>query len=236
MKIIDFIETQPLQKRNTIKREFFGFSKSASVKVLHVAAGEVVFWQETPLKAIYALMEGQATALLNQSSYISYAFSDFFPFEFFGEAEALSGSPTMFAEIRAKTDCVFILISVKDYMAWVMSDTQIMHIRVSRMLRQLLVQASEERNALFQPSSLRLTAFLVEYFEKNDEEKPFVVVKQTQPKIAEQIGFGIRTIGRGIRRLEQHGYISLYKGKVKISREQYNKLKLKLEQDKVANT
>lgn len=236
MKIIDFIETLPLPMRNTVKREFFGFSKSSSVQVLHVPAGEVVFLQETPLKAIYVLIEGQATAFSNQSSYISYAFSDFSPIELFGESEALSGAPTTFAEIKAKTDCTFILISIKDYMAWVMSDVQIMHTRVSRMLRQLLVQASEERNALFQPSAYRLTSFLIDYFEEHDQGDPFLVVQQTQYMIAEQIGFGTRTVGRGIRELVQRGYITLYRGKVKISRVQYEKLKLKLKQENPDNT
>ncbi|NLJ40916.1 MAG: Crp/Fnr family transcriptional regulator [Clostridiales bacterium] len=129
-----------------------------------------------------------------------------------GEMEALIGENIIAYNARAYTDCDLIRIPSKTFLKWFETDIYIVR-KLSLALAKKLYESSMEAIKYSQhPAIIRLAGLL-------HSEDEGVVVK-TRQQLAETCGVSVRTINRCIIKLKEKELISLYKGKIVISKEQ----------------
>lgn len=235
MTFSEFLDKEPEPLRRSLRQLLAGFSDTAQVNLVRVAAGESILRQGEPRGDIYILISGRVLNVVQQAHFSSYAFREYTPPEFFGEQEALAGIPTIIADVRAKTACRFLAISEADYLRWVQSDTQTMQKQVRTVLALLLEQAAHERAALFLNSDERIARFLADYYERHagggTKRKQTaagasgITVRQGHAAIAEEIGVSPRTVNRCVQKLADAGTVGIHRGKMTLTQEQYEALK-----------
>lgn len=227
MTYSEFLSRELEGRRAAIRALLGGFSDAARVAVLAAKAGDTVLHQGDARSDIYVLVSGRASTVSQHAGYTTYAFDEFGPVALFGEQEALAGYSHIIADVRAKTDCRFLVLREPDYLRWVQSDTAIMQRRVRTVLNILFSQLHQERSALFLSSEQRMRQFLAAYYERRQKSAAggTVTVRQTRPSIAEETSFSLRTVNRIVQALKKQGGISLCKGKIAINEAQYRALK-----------
>lgn len=229
----EFLRGENEVRRGKLRAMLVGFSDAAEVKVQLVKQGENIMNQGEKCKSLLLLLSGRACAVSQHTGYNTYVFDEFGPMVLFGEQEILSGIEHVAVNVRAKTDCRLLSISVSDYLRWIQSDSRIMQRRMRSVLQTLFSQIQQERAFLFQKSGERMDYFLVEYYEKHVSNAPDgrVTVRQTRNAIAEQTGFSQRTVNRNISRLYTENKIELVRGKIVMKKGHYEMLRQGMEDE-----
>ena len=110
--------------------------------------------------------------------------------------------------------------------------------RISFHIANDLYRDSGLNGKLFYLSGLeRVTFYLLDYYEKNAYQSPFVVVRQSYQNIANHIGVSQRTVVRAVRDLREQGLCTMLGKHIKISKEEYEKISARIPaSDRIAST
>lgn len=229
MTYSEFLDKEPEALRRKVRALLGGYADTAAVAVQWVKAGDTVLNQGDHRSDIVMLLSGRVSIVSQHAGYTTYAFDEFTPVCMFGEQEALSGKVHIEADVRAKTNCRFLVLHEADYLRWIQSDTTIMQRRVRSIITTLMSQVTRQRGALFLSSHQRMQQFLAAYWERHAKAAAggVLAVRQTRQAIAEETGFSLRTVNRIIHQMQTEGEISLNKGKITMTENQYEALKAK---------
>ncbi len=142
-----------------------------------------------------------------------------------GLLELFSRQRTIIATILAKTDVSVLRIPADELYQFAMNDLPLLR-RISFHIANDLYRDSGLNGKLFYLSGLeRVTFYLMDYYEKNAYQSPFVIVRQSYQNIANHIGVSQRTVVRAIRDLRESGLCSMSGKHIRISSEQLNQMK-----------
>ncbi len=86
----------------------------------------------------------------------------------------------------------------------------------------ILVEGEMQVINIFENGSMYKFASIKQY---ETENRPVLILRQKRLEVAEHLGLSERTINRTILKLKQEGLINVTSGKVKISRENFDRLK-----------
>ncbi len=230
MTYSEFLDKEPEPLRKKLRVLLGGYPNTAAVALHPVKAGETMLRLGDRRSDIAVLLSGRASVVSQHAGYTTYAFDEFVPVCMFGEQEALSGRAYIVADVRAKTNCRFLLLREADYLRWIQSDAAVMQRRVRSVVGTLMNQMSRQRGALFLSSHQRIQRFLAAYWENHPRAVVggVLAVRQTRPAIAEETGFSLRTVGRVVQHMQAGGEISLLKGKITLTEAQYKALKAQI--------
>lgn len=227
MDVQQLLKKESEAVRDYLSKLFSHFPEDTPISVLEVKKGVTVIAQNTPCTQVYILVRGIVKAAVNQPGFITYPFSQFSPVEFFGEQEILGQFPHYIADVRTQTPCRFFIISADSYREWIRRDNQALLERVRSAIRALLSQAAQERDTLFMDSLTRLLQFLDTYASEH-KDKNGTLVAVTRGAISEETGCSIRTVNRAVIKLKEQGLLGINKGKIHITGEQGQKIRLLL--------
>lgn len=144
------------------------------------------------------------------------------PIDFIGEVTILAGMPKTSVTIETITESIIMYISRKDFEEWIKKDIHFLTL-VSQKVALKLYRSSSNRGAkLFYPPHFLLLDYLLQFAQKEKIQKDqTIIIKKTREELYEEIGVSVKTINRTIPKLKEDGVISIVKGKISMSYEQY---------------
>lgn len=144
------------------------------------------------------------------------------PIDFIGEVTILAGMPKTSVAIETITESIIMYIPRKDFEEWIKKDIHFLTL-VSQKVALKLYRSSSNRGAkLFYPPHFLLLDYLLQFAQKEKIQKDqTIIIKKTREELYEEIGVSVKTINRTIPKLKEDGVISIVKGKISMSYEQY---------------
>lgn len=146
--------------------------------------------------------------------------------DFIGEVTLLAGFSHSSVTIETLTECVILYISRTDCEKWFAVDNHFLHLVAKHVAYKLYRSSYTNGTKLFYPPSFLVLDYLIHYVKENPIPKQGVlVVKKTRQELYEEIGITVKTINRTVKKLvEEDRLVSLYKGKITITGEQYQRI------------
>lgn len=144
------------------------------------------------------------------------------PIDFIGEVTILAGMRQTSVTIETITESIIMYISRKDFEKWIQKDIHFLRL-VSQKVALKLYRSSSNRGAkLFYPPHFLLLDYLIQYAQQEQIQKTkYLIVKKTRQELHEETGITVKTINRTIPKLKDDQVISIVKGKISMTYEQY---------------
>lgn len=145
------------------------------------------------------------------------------PIDFVGEVTILAGMEKTSVTIETLTETTVVYFSRKDFEDWISQDIQLLRL-VAHKIAYKLYRSSYNRGArLFYPPIFLLLDYILKQAALMDiEKKKEIVIQKTRQELYEECGITVKTLGRTINKLKEDGVISLKKGKITMTLEQYH--------------
>lgn len=124
--------------------------------------------------------------------------------------------------IETITESIIMYISRENFEEWIKKDIHFLYL-VSQKVALKLYRSSSNRGAkLFYPPTFLLLDYLIQYAQREEIKKgETLILKQTREELYEEVSISVKTLNRTIGKLKQDGVISIIKGKIAISYDQY---------------
>lgn len=146
------------------------------------------------------------------------------PGEFIGEMELLCQNTEIFFSARAYDECEIIRIPQAEFMHWLETDsTFLMHIATT-LAKKLHDTAGAICQHVRNDAIGIVSLYIVESVNGQFSSHGKAIIKDTRTAIAENCRISERTANRSIKYLCDLGYISLSKGKISVTPDQFTKL------------
>ena len=144
------------------------------------------------------------------------------PIDFIGEVTIIAGMRQTSVTIETITESIIMYISRADFEEWIKKDIHFLYL-VSQKVALKLYRSSSNRGAkLFYPPTFLLLDYLIQYAQREEIKKgETLILKQTREELYEEVSISVKTLNRTIGKLKQDGVISIIKGKIAISYDQY---------------
>lgn len=144
--------------------------------------------------------------------------------DFVGEVTILAEKECTSVTIETLTECVVFMISRADFEMWISRDIHFLRL-VTHKIAYKLYRSSYNRGArLFYPPNFLLLDYLLKYASANDiEHHKEITLRKTREQIREELGMTVKTINRAVSKLKESGLISIHKGKITMSVDQYKR-------------
>lgn len=145
------------------------------------------------------------------------------PIDFVGEVTILAEMEKTSVTIETLTETTVVYFSRKDFEDWISQDIQLLRL-VAHKIAYKLYRSSYNRGArLFYPPIFLLLDYVLKQAALMDiEKKKEIVIQKTRQELYEECGITVKTLGRTINKLKEDGVISLKKGKITMTLEQYH--------------
>lgn len=179
--------------------------------------------KDAPIEAIYILVEGEMQVINIFENGSMYKFASIKPYAFIGAFELLSGNQQYAATLITRCKCNLIKLEKEDFLRLIESDHTIALDVLTFISKAMFDQSYTSGEIKILPAHLMLTKYLIKQYET--ENRPVLILRQKRLEVAEHLGLSERTINRTILKLKQEGLINVTSGKVKISRENFDRLK-----------
>lgn len=146
------------------------------------------------------------------------------PIDFIGEVTILAGMEKTSVTIETLTETTAVFFSRKDFEEWIAKDIHFLKL-VSQKVAFKLYRSSYNRGArLFYPPHFILLDYILKSASAMDiEKKGSIILPKTRQALYEECGITVKTINRTIRKLKEDGLVSITRGKISMSLEQYRK-------------
>lgn len=180
--------------------------------------------KEDRVEHVYILIKGELKVINEFENGSIYIFSNILPISFIGELEVLSGEPTFALTIEAFTDSAALRIPAADFEKWLESDPHLLLLTARILAKKMYPTSAQNGIVLFRPGISKLQSFIINAYQKNLPQGGTLLIAKKRQQIADEIGIGIKTIHRSVQKLNQDGLISLRKGKIQITQDQYLKI------------
>lgn len=190
------------------------------------AAGSIIHQKNMELRHFGIVAIGENRVINEFENGNVYMIESNKAIDFIGEVTILSGMQNTSVTIEAVTDNIVAYISRKDAEQWLAEDRNILGL-ASRHTAFKLYRSSYTNGAkLFYPPSYLLLDYIIRYGQQHGMDNPHpphsLTISKTRQALQEEIGVNIKTINRTIRQLKEEGYLTIIKGKITFTPEQYH--------------
>lgn len=146
------------------------------------------------------------------------------PIDFVGEVTILAGMEKTSVTIETLTETTVVFFSRKDFEDWISKDIHFLRL-VAHKVAYKLYRSSYNRGArlFYPPNFILLDYILKSAASMGIDKKGEVILPKTRQALYEECGITVKTINRTIAKLKEDGLISLKKGKICMTKEQYLK-------------
>lgn len=180
---------------------------------------------------IYIILKGDIVGLDYQKLGRVYYFMDFTQMFIMGDFEIFSESPTYSVSIRASENCEILAIPAALYWQWIQHDENALLLRMKNVMSTLTSESVNHRKYMFMSCKERLMKYLVgSYAYKREKKTGILRLNRTQMELSDRVGFNLRSVQRSIAALEKEKLITMEKGKITVSHEQFVKMSRYLEE------
>lgn len=195
-----------------------------AMQYVRIPEGQAVLQAGTGCEYVWAVIKGEVSGDDIQMPGNVYSFLEYSGPNIMGDYELFAGLMEFQKTIYAVVTTEAFRIPTGIYMKWVRTDQNALFMRAKEFARTLATEISSERKYLLLNAKDRLILYLVKAYGKWECDDN-CILKKTQSQLAQHIGANVRTVQRSILRLEGEGFLSCQRGKIHISRRQYEMLK-----------
>lgn len=199
-----------------------------SFHIVNISANTVFIEEGEPAEGIYILLKGKVSAMEERVLEITYKHYEFSPIEVFGAMELIGEMDEYMTTLLTIDNCIFMKTSRTRYEQWLMEDPGAFRMQSARIERYLLAQVRKERLNVLLGGMERVTMLLCHRYEILAENSTACVCI-SRKDVFERTGLSERTVTRLLKGLEAKNYISRKGWDIRVSFEQYQKLKEMLE-------
>lgn len=179
---------------------------------------------------IYILVDGTVRAMEYRILGMQYDYMRFRALQIFGGMEVLLDMKVYGTSLVTMTDCTFFVLEKEVYKRWLDMDTCVLRIQAKNLVKLLFEQGRKERILSFLQGRERLFLIFMEEYDIHHDQNGKCRIEWTQNRMSASSGLSVRTINRAVRQMSDDGYITYHRGRIRIDREQYEKMKAYLDQ------
>ncbi len=185
--------------------------------------GEAVVRKGERADHVFILTKGTTRVSNEFASGQRYSFAKQTVPDLIGDLEVLAEQEYFSTTNEAVTTCEVIAMSADTFKQWMKRDNHFA-CAIAQMLAKKMYPTSNENGRIkFQPSIQRLQQYLIKRL--NDSPSELFVLHSNRQQIADEIGTSVKTVNRGVNKLCEANFISLFHGKISINPEQQEKLR-----------
>ena len=198
-------------------------------------AGSLIHQKDTTLKYFGIVAQGENRVINELENGNVYMIERNKAIDFIGEVTLLADLPKTSVTIEAVTDNVVAYVSLKDAKRWLREDMNILRLAARHTARKLYRSSYNNGAKLFYPPDFLLLDYLIKYGSQQETGRPDafpMTINRTRQMLQEETGINVKTLNRVIRQLKEEGGVSLCKGKITLSQDQYQRALARRDQQK----
>ena len=229
-QIENILEQIPQDQREYFKR-YFQNAPGAVLRTLTIekrAADKILVEENETVDKVYVLMSGTVRAVDYRVKGSAYEFARFDGVTLLGSMECFFGIDKYMTTLITTTACVLLSMPRQVFETWLWQDANALRAEAEKMRGYLLERTRENRVMLLLNGMERLIFLLVKICTGKPQAEEYLL-RVNRQELAEQTGTSIKTVNRSMKKLEEDGFLCRQGHKVKITQNQYESMKLYLE-------
>lgn len=184
--------------------------------------GQIIHQKDFKLEHFGLIVKGEHRVINEFQNGNIYMIEKNEPIDFVGEVTILAGMERTSVTIETLTETTVIYFQRKDFEEWIAEDNHFLRLVAGKVAFKLYRSSYNRGARLFYPPQFILLDYILKYaaaeqIEKNGQ----VVIKKTRQELYEECGITVKTLNRTIKRLEEDGVVTMCKGKMTMTLEQY---------------
>lgn len=186
--------------------------------------GTIIHQKDFALKSFGIIAKGEHRVINEFENGNVYMIEKNEPIDFVGEVTILAGMEKTSVTIETLTETTVIYFSRKDFEEWIEKDIHFLRL-VSQKVAYKLYRSSYNRGArLFYPPQFILLDYILKQADAmNIRKREHIIIRKTRQELYEECGITVKTINRTVKKLQEDEVISVEKGKISMSLEQYHR-------------
>lgn len=199
------------------------FCRSVTYRVYE--AGSTIISTDGTCSQVYILLSGRLQGVEERIHSMNYCFTEIEPVDIIGDYELFTDNAQRIITLKTLEPALCLVIPAKEYLAWIRTDADALFLRIQMLLRQIISQTTFERQNFFFSNRERFLLFVYRECILQTQENSGFRIPLTHNEIASRLGCSVRTVNRLISSLSQEELLSFRHGKIRISRQQLEKIR-----------
>ena len=184
--------------------------------------GDIISRKQDDLENLGILVHGETRVINEFENGNIYMIESNPPIDYIGEVTILANQEFTSVTIEASKPCIVFFVPRKYAEKWIFENVEILKRISSRVAYKLYRSSIEKGMKLFYPSDFILIDYIVKNCIHNNSENNYpLLINKTRIILAEEIGMNIKTLNRTITKLKKENILSLEKGKILVTLENY---------------
>jgi len=185
---------------------------------------DVLLKKDEEIKFVYILYSGTLRVINEFSNGSIYGFANIDSIDFIGALEILAEEPKIACTVEAITDGAALRVSKEDFLEWFNKDIEFSRI-LAKILAKKFYPTISRNGAVFMNSAMySLAGFIIKSVKDNINQGKVGFITTKRQHIADELGISLRTVYRLIKELKEDNLIQVIKGKIYVTKDQYEKL------------
>jgi CRP/FNR family transcriptional regulator, cyclic AMP receptor protein len=193
-------------------------------QLVHRNKGKALMRVGDAAESVFLLIDGEVKIMNELPRGIIYVLGVLHAPGILGENEVLVNFPHYRGTVVCETECTFIYLSKADFLAWMKKSPEALYKVTVQIIEKNSSQVARDRIFLFSTGEKRLAYLLSRYYE-GKAENGVCTLSIARRKLADEIGFCIKTIDRCIGKFKSLEMVSQQGMKIIITRAQYMMLR-----------
>jgi len=194
------------------------------ISVVSFPADTIFIREGQPAYNVYVVASGTVKAIEYRVLGVQYDFIQFTKVYAMGGMEVLMDLALYRTTLKTVEPCIAIQLSREAFEKWIFSDIEALRYEARLMGEYLLEQGRLAREYMFLPGPERLAKLLIRKYEEQAHDG-ILTVNANRQALANETGFGIKTVNRAVKSLDDGGYITKNDRNIHITYDQYLSLK-----------
>ena len=196
-----------------------------SGRLVTVAAGQAVVWQEDPVQSAYFLLSGELITFGETEDGKKSNFITLDCPNILSDLELLAHMPNYATNVMAGTNCTLLRCDAALMAHYLDRDLPFLRMTASLCCRKSYDSSYYQGKSAFRSSLDRAALYLLRYCGRHTPPPgQNVVVAKTRQTISSELIMSVKTVDRCLLRLQERDFLGIVHGKVQISPDQYERL------------
>lgn len=192
--------------------------------------GRIIHQKDSELEHFGLIVKGETRVINEFQNGNIFMIEKNHAIDFVGEVAILAGMEKTSVTIETLTETTVIYFHRKDFEEWIAGDIHLLRLIAERIAYKLYRSSYNRGARLFYPPRYILLDYMLKYAAAAQiEQKGHAVIKKTRQEIYEECGIMVKTLNRTIKKLEEDGIVTMHKGKMTMTAEQYRQAQLEMQ-------
>jgi len=182
----------------------------------------IIQQKDTPLDHFGFVLKGRFRIINELPNGEIYVIEKYKPINFVGDVAILAGKENSSVTIEAVTETTVLYFPRSGFERWIFQDLHILCLLTANIANQLYSFSYTQGYKLFHSSQWILLEYLLKYADSaNLQKNQTVKIRKTRQDLYEECGITVKTLNRTIKKLTEKGIVSMDRGKMTMSYNQY---------------